>query len=349
MFWKDNLLDPSEAMSIYGLGSILMFAMSFFSFLFFFIMVFDASIGVTEVLLIIIGFLFLTASILILRLREKSLRMRFEMYRYEEFLEKRSEESPNDSKPERLSFEPEQKNDSSVIFLTKTILIAITILNVVLFVGGSIWSGITLDSIRDQYTSAQKEIGDVQGEYQSAKTELDKSKRALKETVKDMQIETDKMDKKISKYFTSHIDNVKAEAKKAKEDIQTAKGGALTDLEKAKGGALFVIGKIIFDKNEREKFRKDLLTQIRAELIENFKAKYKSKDLGSDEQFRSDITDGVVDELIDELDKKKLKEEISKELVKKYQESKLVEQVSTQSVTENKKKTGTTKGKAKRQ
>lgn len=59
-----------------------------------------------------------------------------------------------------------------LLFALRTVLIAVTLLNVVIFVGGSVFTGISVSSILDKYAAAEKEIETVRDDYEAYKQSL---------------------------------------------------------------------------------------------------------------------------------------------------------------------------------
>lgn len=64
-------------------------------------------------------------------------------------------------------------NQDSPLFSLRSILLAITLLNAVLFVGGTVYTGISVNSIQQRYKEAQTEIKKVQADYENYKKRIE--------------------------------------------------------------------------------------------------------------------------------------------------------------------------------
>lgn len=99
---------------------------------------------------------------------------------------------------ERIQDNKTNKND---LFSLDKILIAITLLNVFLFLGGTIYSGVTIDSINQQYKESEKIIQESKEKYLEAKYNLKNLKNELENS-------KDKIDKLIIKELNDYNLNI---------------------------------------------------------------------------------------------------------------------------------------------
>jgi len=95
----------------------------------------------------------------------------------------------------------DNKTNKKDLFPLDKILIAITLLNVFLFLGGTIYSGITIDSINQQYKESEKIIQESKEKYSEAKYNLQNIKNELENS-------KDKIDKLIIKELKDYNLNI---------------------------------------------------------------------------------------------------------------------------------------------
>jgi len=58
------------------------------------------------------------------------------------------------------------------LFNLRTILLAVTLLNAAIFIGGSVYTGISVTSIQEKYAKAQSEIEKVRQDYEKYRSGL---------------------------------------------------------------------------------------------------------------------------------------------------------------------------------
>jgi hypothetical protein len=67
---------------------------------------------------------------------------------------------------------PSGRGDGVSLFSLRTILLAVTLLNAAIFIGGSVYTGISITSIQEKYEKAQGEIEKVRQDYEKYRAGL---------------------------------------------------------------------------------------------------------------------------------------------------------------------------------
>lgn len=118
------------------------------------------------------------------------------------------------------------------LFSLRTILIAITLLNVIMFVGGSVYNSISISSIQDKHKEAIEVIRSSEQSYQKALSEANHLKNTVTKRVEDYLSELESANKnKTNALFTNTEGQLKkiTENLASKEKVVVSEIGVLSD------------------------------------------------------------------------------------------------------------------------
>jgi predicted nucleic acid-binding Zn-ribbon protein len=136
------------------------------------------------------------------------------------------------------NLKPKSTEEAVITFSAKKVLIAVTTLNVILFLGGTLYSGIAIKSIMEKYEDAAKYIRNSEKEYLDAKSKLDIASRDI-----------DQLNSKIINTINNNTESVN---EKKDEAISLIKG-IITILKKIQEKDIPEIEKSVIDIDEKLK------------------------------------------------------------------------------------------------
>lgn len=109
-----------------------------------------------------------------------------------------------------------QNNISSELFSQRTILIAITVINIVLFLGGNIYNFFTVQSTKDQYLKSKEELIDLNSDLKMLFTEIELSQLKAKSALENL---PDKMEKEYTLPLSAKRDSLMIDARILKTNL----------------------------------------------------------------------------------------------------------------------------------
>lgn len=140
------------------------------------------------------------------------------------FIRKNEDSNEQESHSEVSAVQPIQQTPSSshsqFNFSFREIILTITIVNLILFFGGTLWSSISINSIEDRYREAVKIVNEAQRELKESEVTLENLKREAKTA-----------EYEVKSMIENHIKNIGNENLKDIEKISTRIRSDLGNLE----------------------------------------------------------------------------------------------------------------------